>query len=260
MEGMKQKALRTVFVAAAGILPCAPWSCPALSQVPTFTVATIHPSAASVSFEHDGVTEVRGDTLRMRDVTVDSCIKWAYDVQNSQIAGPGWMDSDRFDITAKSDGPATEIQMKRLLQGLLAERFGLIFHHEQREMKALVLSVASSGSKLKPAAAPDAPPYHQNSANGTVAKSMSIREWANFIAGPLQMPVVDETGLTGKYDFAIDFTPYLPESGKNMSDTRPDATALIKVVLHDQLGLNLGGRRAKVEVMVIDRVAKPSPN
>ena len=229
------------------------------AQQPTFAVATIHPSAEDVKFEHDGATEIHGDILTMRDVTVDSCIKWAYGVQNSQIAGPGWMDSDRFDITAKSNGPATEDQMKRLLQGLLTERFGLTFHHEQREMKALVLSVASSGAKLKPAAAPDAPPYHQNSANGTIARSMSIREWANFIAGPLQMPVVDQTGLTGKYDFAIDFTPYL-ESGNNMSASRPDSTALIKIVMHDQLGLDINGRKSTIDVMVIDQVQKPSAN
>jgi uncharacterized protein (TIGR03435 family) len=231
----------------------------ARAQQPFFAVATIHPSAAGVNFEHDGMTEIHGDALTMQDVTVDSCIKWAYGVQNSQIAGPEWLDSDRFDITAKSDGPASETAMKKMMQSLLAERFGLTFHHEQREMKALVLSVAPSGSKLKPAAAPDAPPFRQNSANGTIAKSMSIGEWANFIAQPLQMPVVDQTGLTGKYDFAIDFTPYL-DSGKNMDGTRPDATALIKIVMHDQLGLDITGRRTQIDVMVIDRVTKPSAN
>ena len=232
----------------------------AYSQQSPFAVATIRPSAAEVKFEHDGSIEVFGDTLRMKDVMVQSCIKWAYDVQDSQVAGPGWIDSDRFDITAKSDRPANEDEMKRMLQGLLAERFGLAFHREQREMKALVLSVASGGAKLKPAAAPDDLPYHQNSANGTIAKSMPIREWANFIAGPLQMPVVDETGLTGKYDFVIDFTGYIPEPGKNMDVRRPDATAILKAVLQDQLGLKLEGSRAKVEVMVIDRIEKPSAN
>ena len=231
----------------------------ALAQQPSFAVATIHPSSASVNFEHDGATEVHGDTLTMHDVTVDSCIKWAYGVQTSQIAGPGWMDSDRFDITAKSDGPASETAMKKMMQPLLAERFHLTFHREQREMKALVLSVATSGAKLKPAAAPEVPPFRQNSANGSVVRSMPIREWANFIAGPLQMPVVDETGLTGKYDFAIDFTPYL-EPGNNMNVARPDATALLKVVMHDQLGLDINGRKAKIEVMVIDSVEKPSAN
>jgi uncharacterized protein (TIGR03435 family) len=127
-------------------------------------------------------------------------------------------------------------------------------------MKALVLTVASGGAKVKPAAAPDEPPYHQNSANGTIARSMPIHEFADFISGPLQMPVVDETGLTGKYDFAIDFTPYLPEPGKNMDATRPDATAILKAVMQDELGLKIGARRVQVNVMVIDHVVKPSAN
>ena len=232
----------------------------AYSQHSSFAVATIRPSAAEVKFEHDGSIEIFGNTLRMKDVMVQSCIKWAYNVQDSQIAGPEWIESDRFDITAKSDKPANEDEMKRMLQGLLAERFGLSFHREQREMKALILSVASTGAKLKPAAAPDAPPYRQNSANGSIAKSMPIQEWANFIAGPLQMPVVDETGLTGKYDFVIDFTGYIPEPGKNMDVARPDATGILKAVLHDQLGLNIDAHKTRVEVMVIDRVEKPSAN
>ncbi|HXE07326.1 MAG TPA: TIGR03435 family protein, partial [Acidobacteriaceae bacterium] len=235
---------------AAALLLCP--TAIAWCQHSSFAVATIRPSAADVKFEHDGSFEVAGDTLRMKDVMVQSCIKWAYDVQDSQISGPGWIESDRFDITAKADGPANAGQMKIMLQGLLAERFHLAFHREQRKMKALVLSVAGTGAKLKPAAAPDAPPYRENSANGSIAKSMPIREWANFIAGPLQMPVVDETGLTGKYDFVIDFTGYIPEPGKNMDVARPDATGILKAVLHDQLGLNLDGRRAQVEVMVID--------
>src|SRR5665213_1738955 len=149
--------------------------CKTLAQPPSFAAATIHPSAADVKFEHDGSTEVAGDMLRMRDVTVDSCIKWAYDVQNSQIAGPAWMDSDRFDITAKTEGPATIDQMKTGLKTLLADRFHLTFHREQREMKALVLTVAGSGAKLKPAAAPDAPPFRQNSANGSIVTSLPVR-------------------------------------------------------------------------------------
>jgi uncharacterized protein (TIGR03435 family) len=150
--------------------------------------------------------------------------------------------------------------MKHMLETLLAERFGLVIHREQKEMKALVLTVAAKGSRLTPAAAPDAKPYRQNSANGTVAKSMPIGEFADFIAGPLQMPVVDHTGLTGKYDFTLDFTPYLPEPGKNMSPDRPDATAILKAALKDELGLNMEGGKTAVEVLVVDRVDKPSAN
>jgi uncharacterized protein (TIGR03435 family) len=150
--------------------------------------------------------------------------------------------------------------MKLMLRALLTDRFHLSFHREQREMKALVLTVASGGAKLSKAKAPDAQPFRENSANGTIAKSMPIQEFADFIAGPLQMPVVDATGLTGKYDFAIDFTPYLPEAGRNMDGTRPDTTAILKAAMHDELGLDMQARKTQVEVFVIDRAEKPSAN
>jgi uncharacterized protein (TIGR03435 family) len=234
-------------------------SCASAAQQPAFAVATIRPATAEVKFEHDGKTELSGDSLRMQDVMVSTCIKLAYHVQDSQIIGPAWTRTERMDITAKSDGPADEDAMKQMLQALLADRFYLSFHREQREMKAIVFTVVPNGPKLHPAAAPDAKPFRQNSANGTVATSMPIREFIDFLSGPLEMPAVDHTGLTGKYDFAIDFTPYLPDA-KNMSPDRPDMTAILKAALHDELGLNMDAAKTQVEVLVIDRVEKPSPN
>ena len=245
------------------VIACAGWciaGTAVVSQQPSFAVATIRPSAESVAFERDGNTEFSSDTLRMRDVTVNTCIKLAYRVQDRQVLGPDWMASERFDIVAKSDGAADRAQMESMLQQLLADRFHLAFHRERREMKALVLTVAPAGAKVSKARAPEAPPFRQNSANGTVAKSMPIGEFADFIAGPLQMPVVDATGLTGKYDFTLDFTAYLPEAGKNMDGTRPDTTAILKAAMHDELGLDIEARKTAVTVIVVDHVEKPSAN
>ncbi len=232
----------------------------AAAQKPAFEVSTIRPSRESVKFEHDGKTEFSGDTLRMQDVTVDTCIKLAYHVQDRQIAGPDWLVSDRFDITAKTDGPSDEAAMKQMLQSLLADRFGLSFHHELREMNVIVLTVAKSGAKLTPARAPDAKPFRENSANGTIAKSMPVADFADFLSGPLQIPIVDRTGLAGKYDFTLDFTPYLPDPAKNMDGTRPDTTAILKAALKDELGLKMMGGKAPVDVLVVDHVEKPSQN
>lgn len=230
------------------------------AQKPVFEVATIRPSKESVKFEHDGKTELLGDTLRMRDVTVNTCIKLAYHVQDRQIAGPGWLASDRFDIIAKTSGPADEETIKPMLQSLLADRFGLSFHREPREMKVILLTVANGGARLKPAATPDAKPFRENSANGTIAKSMPIGEFADFLSGPLEIPVVDQTGLKGKYDFTLDFTPYLPDPGKNMDGTRPDTTAILKAAMNDELGLKMTGSKAPIDVLVVDHVERPSEN
>jgi uncharacterized protein (TIGR03435 family) len=252
---MKRSAPRPAWL----LLACLAISSAVRAQQPAFAVATIRPSSSEVKFEHDGETETSPVTLEMHDVTVHTCIKWAYGVQDSQISGPAWLDSERYDLVAKADTPATNEQMKLMLQTLLADRFQLAFHHQSKESKAFALTVAKGGPKLSPAAAPDAKPFRQNSANGTIAKSMTIRDFADFISGPLQMPVVDETGLTGKYDFAIDFTPYLPDA-KNMGPDRPDATSILMAALQGELGLKLESRKTQVDVMVIDHVEKPSAN
>lgn len=253
-------ALSRISLIVFSLLANGPFLAGAAAQKPAFEVATIRPSRESVQFEHDGKTEFSGDTLRMQDVTVNTCIKLAYHVQDRQIAGPGWLVSDHFDITAKSGGPVDEETMKRMLQSLLADRFGLSFHRERREMNVIILTVANGGTRLTAAAAPTAKPFRENSANGTIAKSMPIGEFADFISGPLEIPVVDHTGLTGKYDFAIDFTPYLPDPTKNMDGTKPDTTAILKAALHDELGLKMAAGKAPVDVLVIDHVEKPSEN
>ena len=82
-----------------------------------------------------------------------------------------------------------------------------------------------------------------------------MQEFANFILGPLQTPVLDMTGLAGKYDFALDLTPYFPEDGQ-----KPDVVGLMIAALQGELGLKLESRRAPIEVLVIDHVEQPSEN
>ena len=160
----------------------------AQAQQPAFAVATIRPSSGAVSSSTTAKPNLARLTPHARRHR-HTCIKWAYGVQDNQIAGPAWLDSERYDIIAKADTPATEAQMKLMLQTLLADRFQLTFHHQNKELKAFALTIAKGGPKLSPAAAPDAKPFRQNSANGTVVKSMSIRDFADFISGPLQTPV-----------------------------------------------------------------------
>ena len=131
-------------------------------EAQAFAVSTIRPSAEAVKFEHDGKTETSPGTLRMRDVTVNTCIKWAYGVQDSQILGPVWLGADHFDINAKADGPVGDAQMKLMMRALLAERFKLSFHREQKELKAFALMVAKGGPKLHEAANGEAKGSMQN--------------------------------------------------------------------------------------------------
>ncbi len=221
---------------------------------PAFAVATIRPSAKSVQFESDGRTDISPGHIRMHDVTVATCLKWAYGLQASQVVGPETVTRDRFDIEAKADDPVGIDELKSMMQGLLAERFGLKFHRENRELKGYSLVVAKGGSKVTPAA-PGEPTSRINSATGTVVKAMTIQEFADFIAGPLQTPVVDKTGLPGRYDFTLDFTSYLPAGERAM---RPDMTELIFAAVQGELGLKFEAGKTMVDVLVVDHLEKPS--
>lgn len=223
---------------------------------PAFSVAVVRPSNKEVKFERDGKTDTQPGHLLMKDVTVQTCIKWAFGVQRSQVIGPPWIETDHFDIDAKADDPVGIPQLKLMLQALLADRFKLTFHPAKKEEHGFVLTVAKSGLKMQKAAG-DGEKSWQNSANGTVAKSVTMQEFADYMAGPLEGPVVNETGLEGKYDFTLDFTSYLPAEERTM---RAEMTGIILAALQGELGLKLEARKTMVDVMVVDRVDRPSEN
>ena len=227
------------------------------AQQPSFAVATIRPSAAEVKFESDGETKVLPGTLQMRDVTIATCIKWAYGVQRAQVVGPSLLTSEKYDITAKPDGPATKAEMKMMMRSLLAERFGLVFHTEKRELKSLAVEVAKGGPKpqLKQAAEGEEP-YRANYARGSVARATTMQEFADFMGDVQDRPVVDKTGLSGRWDFTFDFTKYLVDQPKGIDDY----LLVLNETLQGELGLKLVPERDVVDVMVIDKVSKASDN
>jgi uncharacterized protein (TIGR03435 family) len=228
---------------------------PALAQT-SFDVAVIRPSSGQVKFERNGKTEVAYGTLRMHDVTVSTCIQWAYGTTRALVTGPDSLKDVHYDITAKTDPHATKEQMQLMLRTLLSERFKLAFHVEKKEMRVYTLTVAKSGIKMRPSA-PGVEMHHENSATGMVAQSITMRELADYLSDPLDAPLTDGTGLPGRYDFTIDFTPYV---NMEQSDVRPDAVSVLKSALKGDLGLDLVQGKAVVDVMVVDHVEAPSSN
>jgi uncharacterized protein (TIGR03435 family) len=221
----------------------------------TFAVATIRPRAAQVQFESDGETKLLPGTLMMRDVTIATCIKWAYGVQRAQVVGPGLLTSERWDITAKSDGVASKDAMKEMMQSLLAERFGLVFHREKRELKSFALVVAKNGPKLTQAAE-DEEPFHQNYARGAVARALTMQAFAAYLGDVQDRPVLDKTGLAGRWDFAFDFTKYLVDEPKEIDDY----LLVLNETLEGEIGLKLVPEKDVVDVIVVDKVEKASEN
>jgi uncharacterized protein (TIGR03435 family) len=227
----------------------------AAAQPPAFAVASIRPSVARVQFESDGRTTITPGALRMQDVTIETCIKWAYGVQRPQVSGPNLLTSERYDITAKADSAASEDELKAMMRSLLTERFQLSFHHEQREMKAIALTVGRDGPHFKQATS-DETPYRENMAMGSKVRALTMQEFADFLAGPLEKPVVDHTGLTGRWDFAFDFTKYMTDPPQGLDDY----LRVLNETLQGELDLKLDNTRATVDVLVIDHVQKPTAN
>ena len=229
---------------------------PGMLAQPSFAVAVIRPSGQDVKFERDGKTETQPGHLLMKDVTVQTCIKWAYGVQRAQVVGPGDLEQIHYDIEAKADEPVRDAQLKMMVQTLLAERFGLKFHREQKELKGYAMTLIKPSAKLHPSVG-DGTMYRENSAVGTVAKFITLQEFADFMAGPLETPVQDQTGLKGKYDLALDFTNYIPMEERTM---RPDMQGVIFAAMQGELGLKLQSEKVTVDVIVVDHLQRPSEN
>jgi uncharacterized protein (TIGR03435 family) len=198
----------------------------------------------------------------------------AYDVSPQAISGgPAWVESERYEILAKAPNdvrPNLNEQMA-MLRALLADRFKLQIHREQKEMPIYALRVAKGGSKLKestvsPDATPEGPPaliFVVTPPNLSLpARYASMAELASvFQRATLERPVVDETGLTGRYDFDLEFsideTLFGGALGKAPENpTKPGLFA----ALQEQLGLKLEATRGPVSAVVIDHAEPASDN
>jgi uncharacterized protein (TIGR03435 family) len=181
----------------------------------------------------------------------------AFQLQDSQIAGgPSWLESDRYDIEAKTGRPEkiAPDQMPQLMQDLLGERFHLKFHRETREIPVYALTVARSGPRLKPAAEGETAGMNTHpgsKTSQTVATASTMDLLAKYVGNRVGRIVIDKTGLTGVYDFTLTWAP----------DSAADSTApSLPTALQEQLGLRLESQRAPVEVLVIDSISRPSEN
>jgi uncharacterized protein (TIGR03435 family) len=280
------RASATLFAATLAIMAQAP-----RPQFNAFDVATIKPTGP----------EPNGRWIRMESANrfmahnhaVRTLIAAAYDLNPqailfdnrllTRVGGTAWVDSDRWDIVAKTPGeirPNLDEQMSMLRQ-LLGERFKLTFHREPKQLSIYTLSIAKGGSKLKesttsPDATPEGPPplIFVNAHNAFAvrfalsptlvrlpARYTTMAEFASVLQrSPLDRPVVDRTGLSGRYDFDLEFAPDDRLWGgavpRPENSDKPD----LFEALQEQLGLRLEATKGPVEALVIDRIERPSEN
>ncbi|HET9266802.1 MAG TPA: TIGR03435 family protein [Vicinamibacterales bacterium] len=214
---------------------------------------------------------VRGRQVLTVNTTLSDLIVFAYDLHQKQIAGgPDWAETQKFDVTGLPQAPGTPsiVQLRGMIRQLLTDRFKLAFHRDKREMPVYAIIVGPNGHKLT---------RNDNNPNGL--PGMLFRGLGNLpvtnatiadFAGVMQSavmdrPVVDRTGLTGRWDFVIRWTPDESQFGGlgvrvPPPTDDPNAPPGIFTAFTDQLGLKLDPTRAPVDVVVIDKVEKPSEN
>jgi uncharacterized protein (TIGR03435 family) len=251
--------------------PPAPRKPMAADVEPGIEVATIKPNdSGGRSLE---VLTFRGRNLITVDSSLADLMMFAYSAQMKQIIGaPDWIERNRYDISATPDqeGTPTAEQVRIMIRKLLADRFQLKFHHDKRELSAFVLTVGKDGSKLRPAQ-PNGNLHGigvQPSKTGAMlfANNAPIPAFTSFLQSQVfDRPVVDQTGLTGRYDMTVTFTP--DDSLFNgrslgfpkLEDGVEPAPGLFEAI-QQQLGLKLTAEKAQVDVLAIDHVEKPSAN
>jgi uncharacterized protein (TIGR03435 family) len=249
-----------------------------LSMLVALLLFQLAPSA-QLAFEVASVKENKtiagGGTMRLmpgggitaQHMPARSLITIAYHLQSFQLMGtPAWAADTYYDVIAKTVEPATREQSFQMLQGLLVDRFKLTFHRETREVDGYVLVQARNGAlgpKLKQSAFDCATAFattpqckqgsitHSPAGNSMKAVGAQIWSLLQLVIGQVGAPVSDETKLTGTFDFDIQWSSEVAPTN--------DLTS-IYTALQEQLGLKLEKRRVSIEIFVVDRLERPTPD
>ncbi len=246
------------------------------SELPQFEVASIKPSAPDSSLRVDFAA---GGKLYITNATLRFLIKIAYDIGDDQLAGgPGWVGSKRFDLAATPERPLGgdpkdmapdqlllfHKPVRLRLQRLLADRFRLELRRESAPMPVFALVVAKGGpKKLTPSKSAGGPGLNAKGANGMIhVAGVDMATFAKFLSeGQTGRPVVDMTGLQGKYDFHLEWSPdAILNSAAPDSTPNPAAGLSIFTALQQQLGLKLEARTETADRLVVARAELPSAN
>ena len=256
---------------------------------PQFEVASIKPAAPDARGMYFRTTA--GGTLNITNMSLKEMIIFAWRLQPYQVSGgPPWLDSVRFDITAKPENKPKQDELQAMLKALLADRFQLATHPETKELPIYALALARKDGKLGPKLteakeggcitpdptqprAPQEPGKPPPRYCGQMMMAMrtlniisgSVGNMAPMLARMLGRTVIDKTGLTGKYDISLEWTPDEAQLAMMPPDLpKPPPSEMqgptIYTALQEQLGLKLESQKGPVEVLVIDRAEKPTGN
>jgi uncharacterized protein (TIGR03435 family) len=216
-----------------------------------FEVASIRLSQPGMT-ARDGRVNFRGDRFEAKASTVGDILDMLGGFQLFRVVGgPDWMRTDRYDIEAKADRPLEEAARKEAVMALLAERFQLKSHSEQREVPGIVLRAPRTPGGLKQAEAGER--YSIRMDRGDVLfTAVPLFGLTNYLSNMLKAPVVDETELKGTYSFQLATSKVESQPGMSFGDRVREAV--------EAIGFRVENRKVPLEVTVVDRCERPTAN
>ena len=234
---------------------------------PAFEIATIKPSPPDATGR--GLNIDRSGTMTVRNNSLADLIIFSHELHARQLKGlPEGLGSERFDIVAKSDtaGLPNDKQLRSMLRKLIADRFSLAAHREKKEMSVYAITIGKAGPKLTKTQF-TGPLPSQTGVSKTIFTNAKVSDLAGFLQGiVLDRPVVDQSGLDGRYDFTLNWTPDETQFGDRrifpvlLTDPNAETFPDLFTAMQQQLGLKLEITKAPVDILVIDHVEKPSDN
>ena len=286
---------------------------------PTFEVASIKPAAPQEMGRmmigmRGGPGTPDPTQVTITNMSLTMLVQVAYDVKDYRVTAPKWMDTTRFDIVAKIPAGAKKDDLQAMMRNLLAERFKLVAHKETKEAPIYTLVVGKNGPKLKESSKETPPPADADASAGgrgpigppqrdkngfpmlrggrgnimlmnpngrlqMVGGHVTMAQLAGNLSGQLGRPVIDKTGLTGEYDYQLEFTreglagmrglPAPPpgggagpgEVGRGPAIDNPEPGPSIFTAIQEQLGLKLESRKGPVDLIVVESCEKtPTEN
>jgi uncharacterized protein (TIGR03435 family) len=219
-----------------------------------FDVVSIRPN---LSGANGSSISRSGGRITLENVSLRECISFAYGIptgRDYELSGPGWLESEKFDIVATFPTETSRDRVREMLRKTLGERFGLKTHEENREIESYALVVAKRGYKL-PAVSTASDGAFVWGEGKLTARAISMSGLADRLSGSgfkLGRPVVDMTRIKGSYNFVLSWAP----------DNAPaDGRASLFTALQEQLGLKLEPRKIMSKILVVDHAEKaPTEN
>jgi uncharacterized protein (TIGR03435 family) len=214
---------------------------------------------ASIKLVTDAVRTTTGiqDTpalVQIANLPLRALVRMAYGVR--EVVGPGWLDNVRFDIDAKPPAGYESKQLQMLMRNLLTDRFALRAHTESRTVQGFALTAAAGGHRLPAGTERTFLTGRQGLIQGN---GRTIAELTNLVSDAVGAPVVDQTGLSGRYDLKLEWTPQLAAPGAAVQTGQAEVS--IFTALREQMGLRLDSVPVPIRVVVVDSVEQtPTPN